>query len=71
LQRLTGLTGGNLTSHLAKLEDAGLVTIDKKFVGKTPRTHVSLTEPGRAKVTDHWEQLTRLNAAAQHWQPNR
>ena len=34
LQRTTGLTKGNLSSHLAKLEDAGLVTIEKRFVRK-------------------------------------
>ncbi|MEA2704976.1 MAG: hypothetical protein QOD63_2921, partial [Actinomycetota bacterium] len=32
LQRTTGLTKGNLSSHLTKLEDAGLVRIEKRFV---------------------------------------
>ena len=36
LLRATGLTKGNLSSHLAKLEDAGLVTIEKRFIRKKP-----------------------------------
>ena len=47
LQRTTGLTKGNLSSHLTKLEDAGLVDIEKRFVGKRPNTKVALTEAGR------------------------
>ncbi len=53
LQRLTGLTAGNLSSHLAKLEEAGLVWIDKQIVGKRPRTTVSLTEKGRDAIEAH------------------
>jgi DNA-binding transcriptional ArsR family regulator len=44
LQRLTGLSKGNLSSHLGKLEDAGVVTIQKEFIGRIPsgaRTDVS------------------------------
>ena len=48
LQRATGLTKGNLSSHLTKLEDAGLVTIEKRFVRKKPNTSVALT--GRASA---------------------
>lgn len=43
----TGLTPGNLSSHLSKLEKAGYVAIEKTFVGKTPRTMLSLTPEGR------------------------
>ncbi len=43
----TGLTPGNLSSHLSKLERAGYVLIEKEFVGKTPRTFLSLTPAGR------------------------
>jgi len=68
LQRLTGLTKGNLSSHLAKLEGAGLVRIDKQFVGKLPRTEVSLTDAGREAVGRHWAQLEKLRRDAQGWQ---
>ena len=47
LMRQTGLTKGNLSSHLSKLEDAEYVLIEKMFVGKKPRTMLSLTEQGR------------------------
>ena len=46
LQRATGLTKGNLSSHLTKLEDAGLVTIEKRFIRKKPNTNVALTPLG-------------------------
>jgi DNA-binding MarR family transcriptional regulator len=60
LQRTTGLTKGNLSSHLTKLEEAGLVEIEKRFVMRKPNTNVSLTAEGRRRVTRHWEQLERL-----------
>jgi DNA-binding transcriptional ArsR family regulator len=60
LQRTTGLTKGNLSSHLTKLEEAGLVAIQKRFVGKKPNTNVALTAVGRQRIARHWEQLERL-----------
>jgi DNA-binding MarR family transcriptional regulator len=64
LQRALRLTNGNLSSHLSKLEDAGLVTVEKSFVGKKPRTRISLTDVGRTRIRDHWEQLDRLKSLA-------
>ncbi len=60
LQRATRLTKGNLSSHLAKLEDAALVTIEKRFVHRKPNTRVALTALGRERVARHWDQLERL-----------
>ncbi len=60
LQRATGLTKGNLSSHLTKLEDAGLDAIEKRFVRKKPNTNVALTGEGRERIARHWEQLERL-----------
>ena|SRR5690242_6371029 len=60
LQRATGLTKGNLSSHLTKLEDAGLVTIEKRFIRKKPNTNVALTPAGRERIAEHWAQLERL-----------
>lgn len=48
LMRQTGLTGGNLSSHLSKLEGAGYVAVEKTFEGKMPRTILRLTRQGRA-----------------------
>jgi len=67
LQSLTGLTKGNLSGHLHTLERAGLVTIDKRFRGKVPQTHVQLTSEGRASIEKHWEQLQALGKAARQW----
>jgi len=47
LQSQTSLTFGNLSSHLSRLEEAGYLIIEKKFVGKKPNTILSLTIPGR------------------------
>jgi DNA-binding MarR family transcriptional regulator len=65
LQRTTGLTKGNLSSHLTKLEDAGLVEIEKRFVRKKPNTNVALTALGRRRIARHWEQLERLRSLAE------
>ena len=65
IQRATGLTKGNLSSHLTKLEDAGLVEIEKRFVRKKPNTSVSITAVGRKRTARHWEQLEALKHAAQ------
>jgi DNA-binding MarR family transcriptional regulator len=48
LQRETGLTKGNLSSHLAKLEEAGYVAIEKTYRGRIPLTLVRLTAKGAA-----------------------
>ena len=66
LQRTTGLTKGNLSSHLTKLETAGLVQIDKTFVRKKPNTKVALTPLGRQRVAHHWDQLERLKRLSQN-----
>jgi DNA-binding transcriptional ArsR family regulator len=46
LQRETGLTKGNLSFHLAKLEEVGYVSIEKTYKGKIPLTLVRLTPDG-------------------------
>ena len=59
LLRETELTKGNLSSHLAKLEKAGYVHIEKTFVGKIPRTICSLTDGGRDAFHEYRDQLKR------------
>jgi DNA-binding MarR family transcriptional regulator len=65
LQRTTGLTKGNLSSHLTKLEEAGLIEIHKRFVGKKPNTNVTLTAAGKQRIARHWDQLERLKNLSQ------
>jgi DNA-binding MarR family transcriptional regulator len=65
LQRLTGLTQGNLSVHLTKLEAAGFVQIDKSFEGRRPKTSVAATAAGRAAITAHWDRLETLRDRAE------
>ena len=67
LQSLTGLTKGNLNVHLSKLEQAGLVSIEKTFRGKVPRTSVRLTDAGRSSIDRYWDRLRQLREAADEW----
>jgi DNA-binding transcriptional ArsR family regulator len=64
LQRATGLTKGNLSSHLSKLEEAGLVRIDKRFVRKKPQTTVTISRLGRERTARRWERLESLRDQA-------
>ena len=58
LQELTGLTKGNLSSHLSKLEKAGYVSIDKHFVRqKIPHTTIRITREGRAAISKYWQKI--------------
>jgi DNA-binding MarR family transcriptional regulator len=47
LMRQTGLTRGNLSSHLRKLEEAGYLSIEKKFIDRIPRTVLRISDLGR------------------------
>src|SRR4030042_1887795 len=60
LQRLTGLTEGNLSSHLSKLEAGGLLRMEKEFQNKKPHTEVRITEKGRSAIDNHWKKLETL-----------
>ncbi len=60
LQRQTGLTRGNLSSHLQKLEKNDYIEIEKTFDGKTPRTTCELTDTGRAAFDAYRETIKRL-----------
>ena len=57
LQRETGLTKGNLSVHLSKLEEAGYVSIEKTYRGKIPMTLCRMTEIGRKAFKNYREQL--------------
>lgn len=60
LSRQTGLTAGNISSHMTRLEDAGYVTVDKTFVGKRPRTVYALTRDGRTAYERYRDHLAGL-----------
>jgi DNA-binding MarR family transcriptional regulator len=60
LQRETGLTKGNLSSHLAKLEEAGYIEIEKTYQGKVPLTICRLTPAGRQAFESYRRQMKKF-----------
>ena len=67
LQCVTGLTKGNLSSHLSKLEEAGLVEIEKRFVEKKTQTLVRLSDSGRPAIEAYWKEMDKLRKSATRW----
>jgi DNA-binding transcriptional ArsR family regulator len=62
LLRETGLTKGNLSTHLVRLEEAGYVHIEKTFRGKIPLTIVRLNSDGRAAFQSYRKSIKDLLA---------
>lgn len=60
LKSTLGLTDGNLGRHLASLEQAGLVSLDKGYEGRRPRTWASLTPAGRKALAAELRAMRRL-----------
>lgn len=71
LLRLTGLSRGNLSTHLTKLEAGGLIRVQKSFVGRKPNTMLALTPRGRRAIEEHWRRLDELRASSREWDPSR
>ncbi|MES0362237.1 MAG: transcriptional regulator, partial [Anaerolineales bacterium] len=57
LMRQTGLTRGNLSVNLRKLEEVGYVRIQKEFVDRIPRTLIRLTDEGRQAIQAYRETM--------------
>ncbi len=60
LRARTGSTDGNLGAQLAKLEEAGYVAVEKKFVQRKPQTIYRMTEAGRKALTEYVQALKQL-----------
>ena len=60
MQRESALTKGNLSGHLAKLEEAGYVEVEKTYRGKIPLTLLRLTRQGRAALETYKKSLDGL-----------
>jgi len=60
LMRVTGLTWGNLSTHLTKLEEAGYVAIKKSFKNKKPHTVIRLTKEGRAAFREYKKSMQQM-----------
>ena len=64
LRGKTGSTDGNLGAQLAKLEEAGYVGVEKKFVRRKPRTIYRITRAGRQALTEYVQALKKLLGTA-------
>lgn len=58
LRQATGLTQGNLSTHLSKLQEAGYIAVEKSFRGKYPLTICRLTKRGR-EVLDEYKKVIK------------
>jgi DNA-binding MarR family transcriptional regulator len=60
LMRQTGLTRGNLSSHLSKLEAAGYVEIKKEFIDRIPRTLLRISKSGKKAFKAYTENMRQV-----------
>ncbi len=56
----TGLTWGNLSAHLTKLEEAKYIAVEKSFKGKRPNTSLKLTPQGRQAFHEYVKKMRRV-----------
>ena len=66
LQAQTGMTGGNLSSHVKKLEQTGYISMRKEFQGARPRTSFALTDTGRAAFRGYLNSMRSLLAVLEN-----
>jgi DNA-binding HxlR family transcriptional regulator len=64
LRQKTGATDGNLGAQLLKLEEAGYVSVKKRFVQRKPQTLYRMTEAGRTALTEYVQALKQLLGGA-------
>jgi DNA-binding MarR family transcriptional regulator len=60
LKRQTGLTWGNLSSHMSKFEAAGYIKVEKEFVEKNPHTMLHLTDKGRTAFQTYRQNMKQV-----------
>jgi DNA-binding transcriptional ArsR family regulator len=60
IMRQTGLTFGNLSAHMSKLEEAGYIKIIKEFIGKKPHTMLKLTEKGKQAFNSYRKRMKQF-----------
>ncbi len=60
LLKTLGLTKGNLSSHMTRLEEAGYIEVTKSFNGKIPNTSYSLTPKGRSSLERYWAAIDEI-----------
>ena len=60
LMNQTGMTWGNLSAHMSKLEEAGYILVEKSFKGKRPNTMLRLTPQGRTAFQDYRQKMMQM-----------
>ena len=60
IMQQSGLTFGNLSSHMKKLEDAGYIEVHKEFVNRRPRTMLKLTPQGKKAFADYRQKMKQI-----------
>ena len=60
LKKTIGVTDGNLSTHLSKLEGAGLILVEKSFRGKKPHTTFSITPEGKERFAKYVKNLEKI-----------
>ncbi len=59
-----GLSRGNLSSHMDKLQQAGYVEVQKGFNGKIPHTDYRITDNGRKALSGYWAALDKIRTSS-------
>jgi len=65
LRNTLGLTKGNLSAHVSRLEEAGYVEVTKSFQGKMPHTSYRLTRRGRSSLNAYWQAIDSIRGITQ------
>ncbi len=60
LMNQTGLSWGNLSTHMSKLEEAGYIEVEKSFKGKRPNTNLRLTTDGRSAFREYRREMKQM-----------
>jgi DNA-binding MarR family transcriptional regulator len=60
LMNQTGLSWGNLSTHMSKLEEVGYIDIEKSFKGRRPNTNLHLTTDGRSAFREYRQKMKQI-----------
>lgn len=60
LMNQTGMTWGNLSAHMSKLEEAGYLEVEKTFKGRRPYTLLRLTQEGREAFQNYRNKMRQV-----------
>jgi len=60
LMNQTGLSWGNLSTHMSKLEEAGYIEVEKSFKGRRPNTNLRLTQAGRTAFQEYRRSMKQM-----------